>query len=54
MIFTKENVAKYSNLGIKINGKTLTTVDKVKFFGLIFRFHAFHLEGAYSTLSKQK
>src|SRR6218665_1181665 len=36
MIFTRKRVAKYSNLGIKINGKTLNMVDKVKFLGLIF------------------
>src|SRR6218665_49385 len=36
MIFTRKTVAKYSNLGIKINGKTLNIVDKVKFIGLIF------------------
>ena len=36
MIFTRKSVTKYSNLGIKINGKTLNIVDKVKFLGLIF------------------
>src|SRR6218665_1360378 len=36
MIFTRKSVTKYSNLGIKINGRTLNIVNKVKFLGLIF------------------